>query len=49
MPCPHNFIKINDVSVCKRCGLTFTFDGKVVFDRPIANYGSKTRKKRRKR
>lgn len=45
--CKHQFIKVNDVSVCKKCGLTFSFDGKVLFDRPFANVGKK--KKRRKK
>ena len=45
--CKHQFIKINDVSVCKFCGLTFSFDGKVMFDRKLPNICNK--KKRRKK
>lgn len=44
--CRHQFIKINDVSVCKLCGLTLSYDGKVMFDRNLPNIGN--RKKRRK-
>lgn len=47
--CKHQFIKINDVSVCKHCGLTFSFDGKIMFDRQFANVGKKVKKKRRKK
>lgn len=43
--CKHQFIKINDVSVCKFCGLTLSFDGKVMFDRKLPNYKKKRRKK----
>ena len=46
--CKHNFIKVNDVSVCKICGLTL-FNGKVMFDRQFANVGKKVKKKRRKK
>ena len=44
--CSHNWQKVNDVQVCMRCGLTRTFDGKIIFDRKIANYKSKKSKKR---
>lgn len=48
MPCTHtNTIKVNDVKVCLKCGLTLTHDGKVLFDRKIPNYNSKKKKKRR--
>ena len=46
--CKHKFIKFNDVSVCKLCGLTFSFDGKVMFDRQFANVGKKVKKRRKK-
>ncbi len=37
MPCKHKFVKINDVSICVKCGLSIC-DGKaVVFDRKIVN------------
>lgn len=46
--CSHNFLKVNDVRVCTRCGLTFrNTDGKVMFDRDIANIAKQGRKKRR--
>ena len=46
--CPHEWFKINDVTVCKRCGLTRTFDGKVIFDKKITNYKPKKPKRRKK-
>ena len=45
--CKHQFVKINDVSVCKLCGLTFSFDGKILFDRAITNINTKKRRKKR--
>lgn len=42
--CRHEFIKVNEVIVCKRCGLTRTEDGKIMFDKKIVNYKSKRRK-----
>lgn len=44
--CNHEWVAINDVKVCKRCGLTRTHDGKILFDRRFANVGKM--KKRRK-
>lgn len=43
--CPHIWVKFNDVFVCKRCGLTRTPDGKLIFDKKITNYKPKKRKK----
>ena len=42
--CPHIWIKINDVTVCKRCGLTRLADGRVFFDRKIVNYRANNKK-----
>ena len=43
--CPHaTWKKINDVYVCVRCGLTKTYDGRILFDRKLVNYKSKRRK-----
>lgn len=42
--CNHVWRSINDIKVCKNCGLTVTFDGKIIFDRKIVNYKSKKRK-----
>lgn len=36
--CPHEWLKVNDVFVCLRCGLTRTYDGKIMFDRGLPNY-----------
>ena len=44
--CSHEWHKINDVQVCMRCGLTRTYDGKILFDRKIVNYKPKKKKKR---
>lgn len=49
--CKHQFVRINDVSVCKNCGLTIINDGNgvnVMFDRRFTCIG-KTKKKRRKK
>lgn len=44
--CKHsNRQKINDTWICLNCGLTILPNGKVIFDREIANYKSKKRKK----
>ena len=46
--CNHgNTVKINDVRVCLKCGLTITNDGKVIFDRKLPNYKSKKRNKKK--
>lgn len=42
--CRHEWRKVNDVLVCLRCGLTRTYDGKVIFDRKMANYKRKVNK-----
>lgn len=33
--CNHKFIKVNDIRVCTKCGVTFTLEGKCVFDRRL--------------
>lgn len=43
--CSHNWRKINDVSVCLRCGITRTNDGKIIFDRKLPNCRVKKTKK----
>lgn len=44
--CPHTtWQKFNDVYVCVRCGLTKTYDGRIIFDRKLTNYKPKKRKK----
>lgn len=35
--CGHEWIKINDLSICKRCGITITEDKKILFDRKLSN------------
>jgi hypothetical protein len=44
--CSHIWKKVNDVSVCVRCGLTKTFDGRILFDRKLSNYKPKKKKRR---
>ena len=39
--CGHQWLKYNDVSVCIRCGLTRTKDGKILFDRRFPGYKGK--------
>ncbi len=43
--CRHSYVKINDVYVCRKCGLTITFDGKIIFDKRFPNYNAKKRRK----
>lgn len=46
--CSHLWIQINDIRVCKRCGMTISMlDGKVMFDRNFANAGKKKGRKRK--
>lgn len=47
--CRHQWLAINDVSVCKRCGLTLDRKtGKfIMFDKQFANVGKKKRRKRK--
>lgn len=44
--CGHQWKRINDTWVCIRCGLTRTYDGRILFDRKLPNYKSKKRKKK---
>ena len=46
--CNHSWQKINDVCVCLKCGISKTFDGKVLFDRPLPGAIKKRGKKKRK-
>lgn len=46
--CGHLWIEINDIRVCKRCGMTISLiDGKVMFDRKFANIGHKKGRKKK--
>lgn len=31
--CRHEMIKVNDIKVCKKCGLTVLKDGRLFFDK----------------
>ena len=43
--CSHTWKKVNDLIVCTQCGLIRTYDGKIMFDRRLANYKPKKKKK----
>lgn len=43
--CSHCWKKVNDIKVCINCGLTVTYDNKILFDKPIVDYKSKPRKR----
>lgn len=45
--CSHSWYKVNDVTICAKCGVTLTFDGKLLFDRKIVNYKSKRKAKKK--
>ena len=42
--CSHDWITVNDVKACKRCGLVIMHDGKVFFDRQFPNRKKRKRK-----
>lgn len=42
--CTHEWIRVNDVIACVRCGMTRTSDGKIIFDKRLVNYRPKKRK-----
>ena len=46
--CSHIWKTVNDIKVCVRCGLTKTFDGRILFDRKIANFNPMKKKKKKK-
>ncbi len=50
--CGHDWEQVNDCFVCLRCGLTRTFDGKILFDRKLAdinkNHTGRQAKRRKK-
>lgn len=33
--CRHDIVKINDIKVCRKCGLTICPSGQVFFDRAL--------------
>lgn len=45
--CHHQWQKTNDICVCTKCGLTKTYDGKILFDRRLPNVKRKKRGKKR--
>ena len=42
--CKHVWIKINDICVCKKCGVTRIEDSKIIFDRRLPSYKPKRRR-----
>ena len=48
MGCPHIWKKVNEVKVCVRCGLTRTYDGRILFDKAlVAELSRKEKRKKR--
>jgi hypothetical protein len=47
MSCNHVWKRVRDVSVCLKCGLTITYDGKFLFDRKLPNYRPNKKYKRK--
>lgn len=45
--CGHQWRKLNDVYICVRCGLTKTYDGKIIFDRRLPSKLNKKEKRKR--
>lgn len=45
--CGHEYKRINDVSVCIKCGLTIT-SGKAFFDKKIVNWKEGKRRETKK-
>lgn len=46
--CNHQWQKVNSLNICVRCGLTKTYDGRILFDRQLPNYKKKRRKTNKK-
>lgn len=46
--CKHTIIKIEDVTLCTKCGMTTFSDGKIIFDKDILKYINKPENNRRK-
>lgn len=46
--CKHEFIQLNDVTACLKCGLTRTASGKIFFDKKLPNYKPKKKKGNKK-
>ncbi len=47
--CNHDWVKVNDVRVCQKCGLTVTRDGKMFFDFRFPGFAQNKKKARRKK
>lgn len=47
--CGHQWVKHEDVKVCILCGVTVTFDGKLVFDRRLPGVLARVAKPKRRR
>ena len=39
--CKHEMIKINDIKICRKCGLTILPDGRFFYDKQILSKGGK--------
>ena len=45
--CGHTWKRVNDVWICVRCGLTKTYDGRILFDRKLPSYSDKKKRKKK--
>lgn len=46
--CGHEWKKQNDLTVCIKCGLIRTYDGKVIFDRTLPDILKKPMRRKEK-
>lgn len=46
--CNHTFLKMNDVTVCVKCGMTVADGKKVIFDRKLPSYIRKKNRRKKK-
>lgn len=40
--CSHKWLKVNDLDVCTKCGVTRLFNGKILFDKALTRYIKKS-------
>lgn len=46
MPCGHQWAKINDLSVCYKCGIVQLYNGKIIFDRNFINENKRVKNRK---
>jgi hypothetical protein len=47
--CNHTYVKVYELIVCTKCGMTLLSNGKVFFDRKLPNYKRKKKGKGKKK